>query len=141
MTKPTPTQPCPCTPDTDYSACCGRFISGGQLPQTAEQLMRSRFSAFAKQNANYLFATVLPEKRERDELKSLQKSFRGMSWVKLEILATEKGAATDTEGTVEFRAHWQQVAGGDEKGTLRERSQFVKPADRWYYFDGEQLPE
>lgn len=137
MTKPT--SPCPCSPDTDYSACCGRFISGGQLPQTAEQLMRSRFTAFAKQNANYLVASLLPSKRDRNELRSLQKSFRGIQWLKLDVLATERGGAGDANGTVEFRAHWQQ-AGGGESGSLHERSTFVKQGDRWYYEDGEELP-
>ncbi len=132
--------PCPCSPDTNYAACCGRFITGGQLPQTAEQLMRSRYTAFAKQNANYLFATVLPSKRERDELKSLQKSFRGIRWVKLEVIGTEKGGPGDTTGTVEFRAHFAPAAGG-EGGTLHERSTFVKQGDRWYYEDGREIAD
>ncbi|MFP5440015.1 MAG: YchJ family protein [Gammaproteobacteria bacterium] len=132
--------PCPCNPEVEYAACCGRYISGGKLPPTAEALMRSRFSAFAKQNANYLVATVLPEKRERNELKSTQKSFRGILWVKLDVLATDKGGENDDTGTVEFRAYWQAAA-GREKGSLHERSTFVKQGDRWYYADGEQFPD
>lgn len=140
MTNPkAPANPCPCSPDTEYSACCGRYLSGNALPPTAEALMRSRFSAFAKQNANYLVATLLPAKRERNELKSIQKSFRGIRWVKLEVLGTEKGAAGDDTGAVEFRAYWQAAA-GREKGELHERSTFVKQGDRWYYEDGEQFP-
>ncbi len=99
--------------------------------------MRSRYSAFAKQNANYLVATVLPEKRERNELKNTQKSFRGIRWIKLEVLATEKGSETDTDGVVEFRADWQAAA-SREKGSLHEKSTFVKQGDRWYYVDGDQ---
>lgn len=131
--------PCPCSPDVEYTACCGRYLSGGQLPPTAEALMRSRYTAFAKQNANYLVATVLPEKRARNELKSTQKSFRGVLWTRLEILATEKGAEGDDTGIVEFNAYWKAAAGRGN-GTLHERSTFVKQGDRWYYLDGEQSP-
>ncbi|MFZ5722207.1 MAG: YchJ family protein [Pseudomonadota bacterium] len=130
---------CPCASGHDYAACCGRYLSGKALPPTAEALMRSRFSAFTKQNANYLVATLLPAKRERNELKTIQKSFRGILWVKLEVLATEQGGENDERGVVEFRAHWQAAA-GREKGSLHERSTFVKQGDRWYYEDGEQFP-
>ena len=127
---------CPCSADRDYADCCGRYLSGGQLPPTAEALMRSRYTAFARQNANWLYASLLPAKREKNELKSLQKSFRGITWTQLEVLATDKGGAQDSEGTVEFRAH---CTANGETATIHERSSFVKQGDRWYYVDGEML--
>ena len=127
---------CPCSADRDYADCCGRYLAGGQLPPTAEALMRSRYTAFARQNANWLYATLLPSKREKNELKSLQKSFRGIRWTGLEILATDRGGEQDSEGTVEFRARCE--ANG-EQGAIHERSTFVKQAGRWYYVDGEVL--
>jgi len=48
---------CPCGSGHAYSACCGRFIDQGLLPQTAEQLMRSRYTAFTQANEPYLLAT------------------------------------------------------------------------------------
>jgi SEC-C motif-containing protein len=128
--------PCPCGSGAGYDDCCGRFLAGRDQAHTAEALMRSRYTAFVRQNANYLFATLHPAKRARDELRSLQKSFRGVSWTGLEILATGQGGAGDTSGTVEFRARFS--ANGQE-GELHERSAFVQENGRWYYLDGEVL--
>lgn len=128
--------PCPCGSGIGYDDCCGRFIAGRDQAHTAEQVMRSRYTAFVRQNANYLFATLHPSKRARDELRSLQKSFRGVSWTGLEILATELGAAGDTTGTVGFRA---QFSASGQAGELHERSTFVQENGRWYYLDGEVL--
>lgn len=126
--------PCPCGSDQPYDACCGPFLAGKALPQTAEQLMRSRYTAYARQNANYLFATTLPSKRAKNEMKTLIKSFRGITWKTLEILETEKGGAGDTEGFVEFKATCE---GGGETGTIHERSTFERVDGRWFYVDGD----
>ena len=33
--------PCPCESGLDYAACCGRFIDGGEKPETAEQQLNA----------------------------------------------------------------------------------------------------
>lgn len=48
---------CPCGSGSVHAACCGRFIDQGMLPATAEQLMRSRYTAFTRANEPYLLAT------------------------------------------------------------------------------------
>lgn len=135
MSKPIP---CPCGSGNNYDACCGPFLGGRAQAQTAEQMMRSRYSAYARQNANYLVATTHPSKRARNELKAIGKSFRGITWVGLEIIATEKGGAEDNEGLVEFRA---TCTAGREKSSIHEKSTFVREDGRWYYLDGEIFPE
>ena len=62
------TMPCPCGHrDATYAACCGRLHAGmradGPYAQQAEELMRSRYSAFAVQDASYLLATWAPDQR------------------------------------------------------------------------------
>ena len=42
-----PDQPCPCGSGATYKACCSPFHSGAALPDTAEQLLRSRCGAVA----------------------------------------------------------------------------------------------
>jgi len=39
---------CPCESGKEYDACCGPIINGSQAARTAEALMRSRYSAYAK---------------------------------------------------------------------------------------------
>ena len=56
---------CPCGLGDDYAACCGR-LHGGAPAATAEALMRSRYSAFAVGDADYLLRTWHPSSRPRE---------------------------------------------------------------------------
>lgn len=128
--------PCPCGSGESYRACCGPRHAGTQPAQTPEQLMRSRYSAFALGNANYLVATRHPDFRAGDDLKSIQASLRGLRWKGLEIVAASGGPG-DTEGMVEFRAHYLVNL---TPQLMHERSQFRCENGRWYYCDGDVNP-
>jgi SEC-C motif-containing protein len=58
----------------------------------------------------------------------------GRRWTRLRVLATERGGPDDTEGVVEFRAHFRDRG---EPGTLTERSRFAKSDGAWTYVDGD----
>ena len=128
------TRPCPCGRQHSYKDCCGRFHTGQQVATTAEELMRSRYSAFYTSNIDYLIATHHPDKRQAGERASLEQTCRETSWLGLEIVDTSKGTAADLEGVVEFIARY----GGVRAGVLRERSRFVKQNGQWFYLDGQQ---
>lgn len=118
---------CFCLSGEAYSECCGRFHSGGAEAATAEQLMRSRYSAFVMLDADYLRKTWHPRTLPADvELDP------GMEWRRLDILATNRGGPLDTEGTVEFKAHFRHDG---ERGVHHETSRFVRENRRWYYVD------
>src|SRR5688500_1396639 len=51
---------CPCSHPAALEACCGKFIQGWEDPPTAEELMRSRFTAYALGEIDYLIATHDP---------------------------------------------------------------------------------
>lgn len=95
--------------------------------------MRSRFSAFAVGDAGYLLATWHPS--TRPATLELDPSTR---WIRLDILGTSRGGMLDTEGTVEFRAHYRPAVGSQTgaAGSQREVSRFVRESGRWYYLDG-----
>ena len=90
--------------------------------------MRSRFSAYAVGDSDYVWRSWHP--RTRPERVAPDPSIR---WLRLEILAAAAGADADVE-TVEFRAHF---TGPNGAGVLHERSRFVERAGRWFYLDGE----
>ena len=90
---------CPCGSGETYGACCGPLHDGSGRAATAEQLMRSRYSAFVVGDTTYLLASWHPSTRPT----SLQLD-AGTSWRFLEIVATSGGGLLDTEGVVEFRA-------------------------------------
>jgi hypothetical protein len=51
---------CPCGSQKDYVDCCQPLIKGERTADTAEALMRSRYTAHAKKEFDYLFETTHP---------------------------------------------------------------------------------
>ena len=90
--------------------------------------MRSRYSAFAVGDADYLSATWHPSTRP-DSL-DLDRDRR---WYRLDILRTERGGPFDVHGVVEFRAYHRSP---DGKGSQHEVSRFVREDGTWLYVDG-----
>jgi SEC-C motif-containing protein len=96
---------------------------------TAEELMRSRYAAFALGDPAYLLRTWHPETRPaRLDLPG------GRRWRGLEVLATSGGSPFHIEGTVTFRAHYATADG--ESGTQSEHSRFTRHEGDWVYLDG-----
>ena len=91
--------------------------------------MRSRYSAFATGQADYLLATWHPTTRPTKL--TLEP---GISWLGLKILSTEAGGVTDHEGWVAFVAR-SKFQGRAQR--LQERSRFLREHGRWFYVDGE----
>jgi SEC-C motif-containing protein len=115
---------CPCGGGQVYDDCCGRFHRGLASPPSAEALMRSRFSAFARADPGYLLRTWHPSTRPaRLELD-------GRRWTRLVVLSTSAGNVFDPGGTVEFAAHYE-LAG--RRGVQRENSTFVREQGSWFY--------
>jgi SEC-C motif-containing protein len=88
------------------------------LATTPEQLMRSRFSAYALGEVDHVFRTWHPRTRPDDLAPDPR-----LTWTRLEVLD-----ATGDE--VEFRAHYEAPAG---PGVLHERSVFEQRGGRWVY--------
>jgi SEC-C motif-containing protein len=96
---------------------------------TAEELMRSRYTAYALGDVDHLFRSWHPASRP-DDLDQLAQ----LDWRGLEILEVVDGGTSDDHGIVEFRA---THAGG----TMHERSRFMRRAGRWVYLDGNATEE
>ncbi len=109
--------------------CCGRFFDGSAAPDTAESLMRSRYSAYVLGEEDYLLDTWHPAFRPRQLMQ-----VPGQKWLGLKIRATSGGLATDSTGTVEFVARFKVDGRGHR---LHETSRFVCEAGHWYYTDGD----
>ncbi|RJG04419.1 hypothetical protein D3878_13725 [Noviherbaspirillum sedimenti] len=117
---------CPCG-GSDYAACCGRFIAQGKIPQTPEELMRSRYSAYTLGDEAYVRATWCPRTLPEGPLISAEP---GMKWLGLDV---RRHAGTGDEGVVEFVARYK-VGGRAQR--MHEVSRFIREAGRWYYVDG-----
>ncbi len=121
---------CPCQSGLLFQQCCQKFLSLSSLPETAEQLMRSRYSAYVLHNENYLLNTWHP--KHRPEALQLQESTN--QWLGLKIKATHKGQKNDHEGYVHFIARFK-VNGKAHK--LTENSFFEKINGQWFYTKGD----
>lgn len=114
--------------------CCGPLHAGERAASTAEELMRSRYTAFATGDDAYLLRTWHPRTRpERVDLDP------GTRWNGLTLLRTERGGPGDEDGVVEFVARWSEPSGPSarRRGELHEVSRFTRRAGRWLYVDGE----
>ena len=111
--------PCPCGGGL-YIHCCAPLHRYDRRAATAEQLMRSRYSAFVRGEVDYLIAThpesQLPLASQR---RQLQQSCRAIHWQRLCITAIQAGGLLDVEGTVSFEAFHRG-------GVLRETSLFQR---------------
>ena len=93
--------------------------------------MRSRYSAFALEQPDYLLATWHPSTRPEQLALAANPE-----WTRLEIVEA-RGGPFDEAGWVEFRAHYRD---GASRGVLHERSRFARVEGRWLYVDGEVTP-
>jgi len=116
---------CPCGRGLDYAECC-RPAHEGTAPVTAEALMRSRYSAFARDDVAYVLRTWHPHTRP-----ATVEPDPGLRWVGLDVLESSGGGMVDAEGVVEFRAHYRDHG---KPGDMLERSRFVRHDGQWVYW-------
>ena len=125
---------CPCGSGLEFAQCCEPFIKGEKLPETAEKLMRSRYSAYATVNVEYLHSTLHPEHQSDHDVNAARKWAADSDWLGLEVISTSEGGENDEKGIVEFRANYREK--GKNK-SLHEISRFEKVDGRWTYVDGD----
>lgn len=118
-----PESPCPCGSGSTFEACCQPVLADARVAETAEQLMRSRYTANVVGDDEHLYRTWHPRTRppevETDPTR----------WRSLRILNTVDGQPGDETGEVEFQATWSDY----RLHIHHERSEFVRRANRWMY--------
>jgi SEC-C motif-containing protein len=127
---------CPCGSGLTYSECCEPLIKGVRAAATPEQLMRSRYSAYAKAEIEYLQESLHPDQRGDYDPKSTRQWAESAEWEKFEIIRTEAGGPEDEEGTIEFIAAFTE---GGAKKEHHERAKFKKVEGRWFFESGEAV--
>lgn len=123
---------CYCGTQKQYEECCAPFINFKQDCKTPEQLMRSRYSAFATGSTEYLLFTSSNTLKKQLTAEDLQRTIDAFSFIKLSVLQAQ-------EDTVEFCAH---LLTGNEHHQLKEKSKFIKEQGLWKYDSGvlEDIP-
>jgi len=120
-------QKCYCGSSESFESCCNRYISGAEKAPTALSLMKSRYSAYATHQADYLLATTHISERKYYSKEDILHWAAANKWEKLEIISF-------TEDTVEFKAYF--VDGNNVNRVHYEFSTFKQENGSWFYVDG-----
>ncbi|MCG8564429.1 MAG: SEC-C domain-containing protein [Desulfobacterales bacterium] len=125
---------CCCGSDLPFEKCCAPCLSGEKPAKDPQALMRSRYAAFVRMDADYLIQTRAPEFRLPDDGVELERNFKETRWQGLAILG--RGMEGPDRGWVEFVAFFHTPKG---PGQLHEKSRFVRQDGLWFYADGDLL--
>lgn len=123
---------CFCKSGSLYSDCCEGLLLGKKQAGNCEQLMRSRYTAFALGNVSYLIMTSSRELLTTLTEQDLIETCNSFQFVNLELLDL-KSSSTEKQNTVEFIAH---LLFDNEHHKIHERSQFITEDDRLKYDRG-----
>lgn len=127
---------CACGSELAYTECCGPLLEGERSATTAEAMMRSRYTAYAAGNIDYVKKTTHRKGLAEFDEDSARAWSRNSDWLGLSIVSVEKGGEEDTEGTVEFVASY--VQNGKEENH-HELATFKKEGEKWFFLDGEMV--
>lgn len=152
MSLSLPICPCQINPSSSaisspllYKECCqpyhdGLFDSEDNKADTAERLMRTRYSAFVLVKPEYIVATTLPAQQNVLDIKAIESWAKETDWAGLEIIAhTPKLGKRHAQ--VEFKAYFNTLDGTEQKQQAHhELSTFVKIRNKaddasWYFLD------
>ncbi|WP_440465453.1 YchJ family protein [Psychrobacter sp. ASPA161_6] len=146
-----PTCPCQINPSAEtvnaplsYQDCCQPYHDafyneevGGIKAETAERLMRTRYSAFVLIKPEYIVKTTLPAQQSFLDVNAIESWAKETDWAGLEIVAhTPKLGKRHAQ--VEFKAYFKT---NEDLQAHHELSAFVKVTDkinndeRWYFLD------
>lgn len=132
---------CPCGSRRPYKACCEPFHRGEREAPDAEALMRSRFAAFAKKEAEYLWRTLHPDHEDRqrekaEAVRDLRASAGAFRYAGLAILGAKE---PDAEGIAQV-LFLARVFHGSTERSFVELSDFAHDGEGWRYLRGKSVP-
>jgi SEC-C motif-containing protein len=124
---------CPCGSNHPFAQCCEPYITGAAIASTPEALMRSRYSAYATRNFDYIESTMKGAPLKSFNRVDTEKSAQQVTWDKLEVISVSEVKPEDEEGFVEFKAYY---TAGNKTDVIYEKSRFIKKKGKWFYIEG-----
>ncbi len=125
---------CPCSSGKSYHECCEPLLTGSRKAETAEELLRARYSAHVKLEMDYVKDTTHPDQITRYEPATAESWAEKSDWERLEIIEVVDGGADDEAGDIEFVAHFRQK---DKLKTHHEMARFKRHEGEWFFYDGQ----
>ncbi|WP_353142423.1 YchJ family protein [Acinetobacter pragensis] len=125
-----PETPCPCG-QGEYAQCCQPMHTAQAKAQSAEQLMRSRYSAFARHEIDYIVQTTALGQQQALDVSAISDWSKSNQWLRLEVVQADENL-DKTHAQVEFKAHYHD---GKQAHVHHEVSHFVKQNGAWFFLD------
>ncbi|WP_454781059.1 YchJ family protein [Legionella sp. WA2022007384] len=122
---------CPCGSQNKYELCCGLYLEKKQHPETPEQLMRSRYTAYSMGNIDYIKNTMKGKALIGFNEFEADLWAKSVTWISLDVLNTNTPAPD--KSFVEFAARYSE---GNKVQIIHEVSEFHRENDRWFYVSG-----
>jgi len=127
-------QTCPCGSGIPFANCCEPVLKGERESETAEELMRARYSAFATGAVEFIVATTHSTTRPEVNISDITEWSQTSTWRGLQIISTRD--VDDNKTLVSFEAQFTQQG---KDVNHREMSQFEREDGKWRFVTGEQL--
>lgn len=129
---------CPCGSKQAYQKCCSAYISGEKMPDTAEALMRSRYTAYTEANIPYIETTARgPAAQWFNPTEALEFATKA-KWKRLKVLDSYPHPTNTNRAYVQFSAYYIYEGKPQE---MTETSEFERIDGRWYYVDSDHHGE
>jgi len=126
---------CPCGSGQSLDQCCQPVISGQSRADTAEMLIRARYTAHTIGDMDYILATHHPSTRADIDEAATRRWASESTWLGLEILKVDGDGEDGTTARIEFMARYRDSA--RRRHTHHERGVFEKYHGQWYFRDAE----
>ncbi|MEM6985341.1 MAG: YchJ family protein [Pseudomonadota bacterium] len=124
---------CACGSGATYAACCQPYIEGVKPAETAEVLLRARYTAHAVAAIDYIVNTTHADSRAEVDVEATRRWAERSEWLGLEVRATERGTAADDVGTIEFIANYRDAQG--RRQAHHELAEFARQDGQWFFKD------
>ncbi len=141
---------CFCGSIKSFSACCQPLIIKEKQSLTPEQLMRSRFSAYATGNSQYIYDTYAKSSQVSQSIKEISEWSEACTWIALQIHSINNNELIDNESAEQFVEFSAIYITDGVLCELRENSRFIleipqpentqtndKQDLEWRYIDGD----
>ena len=125
---------CPCGSGASFTDCCEPIIKGTRESETAEELMRARYSAFVTGAIDFIVASTHTRTRNEIDLSFIREWSETSTWHGLEIIETKQ--VNENKASVSFEARFTQ---NGEDHRHREKSVFEREKGKWRFVTGDEL--
>lgn len=119
---------CPCCSGKEFEQCCEPLIKGVKIAESAEEMMRSRYTAYSLKDIDYVLRTTHADKLKEFGREEMEAWANAVEWQNLDIISS-----TD-DGMVEFKAKFKEAGAINNH---HEISTFKLVDEQWYFYDSE----